>query len=235
MDHTTFPSPNQISGYDGIGRHARFRFSCREALGFKSPYPHHVRRTQLRSVSAVCVRAAKTSHTLSPSSFPNRSSLGVAPIRYLRVRIWIAPMHHVGVHSARLGKSNRKRGCFFLICAPWLLLSKSDPLRWAPIWIPGEVRIWIAPGQQRENPVTQVAGFSRCIIHYSFFSLQYSLVHPGMWIAMCFFRSFFPSAGVEKDAVLWYDRYPGRTGDDTGTDSKSSIRWEDPPWAEIMK
>ena len=40
---------------------------------------------------------------------------------------------HVGVHSARLEKSNREGGCFFLICAPWLLLSKSNPLCWASI------------------------------------------------------------------------------------------------------
>ena len=31
-----------IRGYDGIGRHARFRFSCREACRFDPCYPHHV-------------------------------------------------------------------------------------------------------------------------------------------------------------------------------------------------
>ena len=30
-----------IRGHDGIGRHARFRFSCSNALGFESPCPHH--------------------------------------------------------------------------------------------------------------------------------------------------------------------------------------------------
>ena len=40
---------------------------------------------------------------------------------------------HVGDHSARLEKGNRESGCLFLICAACLLLSKSDPLRWAPI------------------------------------------------------------------------------------------------------
>ena len=29
-----------IRGHDGIGRHARFRFSCSDALGFESPCPH---------------------------------------------------------------------------------------------------------------------------------------------------------------------------------------------------
>ena len=40
---------------------------------------------------------------------------------------------NVGVHSARLENGNRKCGCHFLICAPWLLLSESNPLRWASI------------------------------------------------------------------------------------------------------
>ena len=29
-----------VCGYDEIGRHARFRFSCSDALGFESPYPY---------------------------------------------------------------------------------------------------------------------------------------------------------------------------------------------------
>ena len=29
-----------VCGYDEIGRHARFRFSCSNALGFESPYPY---------------------------------------------------------------------------------------------------------------------------------------------------------------------------------------------------
>ena len=42
-----------ISGYDGIGRHARFRFSCRKTCRFDPCYPHHVRRSKHRSVSAL--------------------------------------------------------------------------------------------------------------------------------------------------------------------------------------
>ena len=48
--------------------------------GFDPRHRHHVRRTQLRSVSAVCVRAAKTAHPLSPSSFPKSDPLRRAPI-----------------------------------------------------------------------------------------------------------------------------------------------------------
>ena len=42
------PSPcenqrfKRISACDGIGRHARFRFSCRETCGFESLQAHHV-------------------------------------------------------------------------------------------------------------------------------------------------------------------------------------------------
>src|SRR5699024_9044785 len=34
-----------ICGHDGIGRHARFRFSCSDALGFESPCPHQLRNS----------------------------------------------------------------------------------------------------------------------------------------------------------------------------------------------
>ena len=79
--------------------------------------------------------------------FPKRSSHGGAPFRLWReAGIWIAPVHHVGVHSARLGKGRRESACLFLICAPWLLLPKSDPLRRAPIWI--TVRICVRPAER---------------------------------------------------------------------------------------
>ncbi len=55
----------------------------------ESHHRHHVRRTQLHSVSAVCVRAAKTAYPLSPSSFPKRSSHGGAPFRFIRIEFWI--------------------------------------------------------------------------------------------------------------------------------------------------
>ena len=33
-----------ICGCDGIGRHARFRFLCREVYGFESLHPHHIEK-----------------------------------------------------------------------------------------------------------------------------------------------------------------------------------------------
>ena len=36
----SFTMSIRICGYDGIGRHARFRFSCREACRFDPCYPH---------------------------------------------------------------------------------------------------------------------------------------------------------------------------------------------------
>ena len=75
---------NAISGYDGIGRHARFRFSCRETCRFDPCYPHHV--------------GAKSA---------------------LLRRIF---------YSCGIKKRHPP--------APLLLLSKSNPLRWASIWFP---------------------------------------------------------------------------------------------------
>ena len=62
--------------------------------GFESG--QHVRRTQLCSVSAVSVRAAKTAHPLSPSSFPKRESHGGLPFRYFGVQIRITPAQQGG-------------------------------------------------------------------------------------------------------------------------------------------
>ena len=72
-----------ISGYDGIGRHARFRFSCRKTCRFDPCYPHHV--------VASCVSLAAIFYALHKK------------------------------HRA---------------LTPLLLLSKSNPLRWASIWFP---------------------------------------------------------------------------------------------------
>ena len=48
---------------------------------------------------------------------------------------------NVGVHSARLENGNRKCGCHFLICAPWLLLSESNTaLGFDSVFGCGEVR-----------------------------------------------------------------------------------------------
>lgn len=72
--------------------------------GFESG--QHVRRTQLRSVSAVCVRAAKTAHPLSPSSFPKRESHEGLPLRYFGVQIRITPAHQGGAGPLGIGGPN---------------------------------------------------------------------------------------------------------------------------------
>ena len=74
--------------------------SAPKGYGFKSRQRHHVRRTQLRSVSAVCVRAAKTAHPLSPSSFPKRESHGGLPFRFETPALYPLPR-----------SSFQKRGC----------------------------------------------------------------------------------------------------------------------------
>ena len=85
--------------------------SAPKGYGFKSRQRHHVRRTQLRSVSAVCVRAAKTAHPLSPSSFQTRSS------RSFEFVIVVPPPNIVKTLFA------------VSISAPPFLLSKAKPAR----------------------------------------------------------------------------------------------------------
>ena len=64
---------NAISGYDGIGRHARFRFSCRETCRFDPCYPHHVVAScvSLAAIFMLCIK--NTVRSLRCSSFPNRT------------------------------------------------------------------------------------------------------------------------------------------------------------------
>ena len=54
-----------ISGYDGIGRHARFRFSCRETCRFDPCYPHHVVASCV-SLAAIFYALHKKHHALTP-------------------------------------------------------------------------------------------------------------------------------------------------------------------------
>ena len=67
-----------ICADDGIGRQVGFKNRCREACGFESRSAHHVGRSLLHSVSAVCVGAAKTAYPQAPSSFSpsNHASMG---------------------------------------------------------------------------------------------------------------------------------------------------------------
>ena len=54
------PPKNKICACDGIGRHARFRFSCSNACGFESLQAHHV---------------GASSISLAPTFFKSQSAL----------------------------------------------------------------------------------------------------------------------------------------------------------------
>ena len=66
-----------ISGYDGIGRHARFRFSCRETCRFDPCYPHHVVASCV-SLAAIFMLCIKTpcAHSAAPPFQTEPASLG---------------------------------------------------------------------------------------------------------------------------------------------------------------
>ena len=61
---------------DGIGRHARFRFSYRDACGFESHQAHHVKRNLLRSAGLGFIKAAERSIDVSFFFFRNGSLTG---------------------------------------------------------------------------------------------------------------------------------------------------------------
>ena len=135
----------------------------------------HVRRILLRSVSAVSVRTAKTSHPQDPSSFQNRTrfaglrfcffpedlkgcpSCGAAPAaRMIRfARLWreghTLPSHtHSAappiksktarpLHASSTSSAFRCAGFCFCHDRSIRFLSKSDPLRRAPILFFAEI------------------------------------------------------------------------------------------------
>ena len=122
-----------ISGYDGIGRHARFRFSCRKTCRFDPCYPHHVRRSKHRSVSAL----RRKLHYVS-SFFLTNSSLWETGSDYLfyplsaqpkpgaavRVRecrkVFSVPCSGVFSHHCAFG--DRRRAGTACACPPvWIL------------------------------------------------------------------------------------------------------------------
>ena len=132
---------------EGAWRHAggmsQPEVAC-AAAQVESHHRHHVRRTQLHSVSAVCVRAAKTAHPLSPSSFPKSNPLRWASI-WISVRIWIRPARRVRRTQLRSVSAVCVRAAKTAHPLRPSSFPESDPLRWAPIRIFRAVRIWITP------------------------------------------------------------------------------------------
>ena len=101
---------NAISGYDGIGRHARFRFSCRETCRFDPCYPHHVRRSKHRSVSAL----RRKLHYVS-SFFLTNSSLWETGSDYLFCPLSAQPKPGAAVRARECRKVffRTMQRCFF--------------------------------------------------------------------------------------------------------------------------
>ena len=79
-----------VCACDGIGRHARFRFSCRKTCGFESLQAHVVGRSLLHSASA----CAKAPYPQAPSSSQNRN-------RSAGFRFWFFRTGSLGVYALR--------------------------------------------------------------------------------------------------------------------------------------
>ena len=61
-------SAAHICGHDGIGRHARFRFSCSDALGFESPCPHQLVASVISLATSffISLQSASRAHSAAP-------------------------------------------------------------------------------------------------------------------------------------------------------------------------
>ena len=98
------PPKNKICACDGIGRHARFRFSCSNACGFESLQAHHVVADFISFATTFYFKVI--AHSFRRSSFPNRTRF--AGLRFgfgCRLESWrIKTVHafHVGASCISL-------------------------------------------------------------------------------------------------------------------------------------
>ena len=114
-----------IRGYDGIGRHARFRFSCFTACRFDPCYPHHVvasfvsLATTFYSLHQKPSRAhsAAPPFQIEPTSlgFDLVFTIGAISVCLFAMRLWLCgAFGKIPVFNDRLikgDKTNEKSNC----------------------------------------------------------------------------------------------------------------------------
>ena len=90
---------NEISACDGIGRHARFRFSCSNACGFESLQAHQLRNSLFGTNPRLAARLLSRTGNFFAS---NRD-----PLRWVRGWAWARPEHSCleSVHAFHVGAS----------------------------------------------------------------------------------------------------------------------------------
>ena len=70
------PPKNKICACDGIGRHARFRFSCSNACGFESLQAHHVVADFISFATTFYFKKSSLIHSVAPPFQIEPASLG---------------------------------------------------------------------------------------------------------------------------------------------------------------
>ena len=66
-----------MCGCDGIGRHAGFRFLCREACGFESLHPHQLYvKQKLKIIFGFCLTGAPGMSAIYRVKVPNTPGSG---------------------------------------------------------------------------------------------------------------------------------------------------------------
>ena len=164
------------------------------SCGFESHHRHHVRRTQFRSVSAVCVRAAKTAHgpghlllafgqfTLSAESF-FLSETGVSRGTPVSVITAGSDLDCPSAPRQKKLAAFRFPGCEEpgkLHSAPSFFLSETVVLRETPV--SGKTsQIWIVLIQYMKQGQQSISCLSFCHIDRwpCLFYIVVCFIHPG--------------------------------------------------------
>ena len=179
---------NAISGYDGIGRHARFRFSCRETCRFDPCYPHHVRRSKHRSVSALRRKLHYVSSFFLLNCDPLRWARSLVWKRFFQIKPAPLGFDLVPVKSKHRSVSALRRKLHYV--SSFFLLN-CDPLRWARslVWKrffqikPAPLGFDLVPVKSKHRSVSAL----RRKLHYvsSFFLANSSLWETGSDYLLC--------------------------------------------------
>ena len=81
------PPKNKICACDGIGRHARFRFSCSNACGFESLQAHHVVADFISFATTFYFKKSSLIHSVAPPFQIEPASLGFKLVCALRAQV----------------------------------------------------------------------------------------------------------------------------------------------------
>ena len=106
------PPKNKICACDGIGRHARFRFSCSNACGFESLQAHHVVADFISFATTFYFKKSSLIHSVAPPFQIEPASLGFDLVCALRAQVGLR--RESGRTPARPPRRPEQEKSFFL-------------------------------------------------------------------------------------------------------------------------